>query len=162
PEAAIAEYRRLVEQHPEFAEVHYRLARLLARAGAADEARAHFIRARDLDGLPLRCPSDFRDQVRGVAARHGALLIDAHERLPRMSPAGIPDDRLFHDAQHVNLAATVALAQEVLEQLHRRRAFGWPESTPVPRIELEATARHFGMDARKWAIVCERSADFYA
>src|SRR5262249_44198678 len=66
PEVAITEYRRLTEQHPEFAEAHYRLARLLARAGAADEARAHFIRARDLDGLPLRCPSDYRDQVRGV------------------------------------------------------------------------------------------------
>src|SRR5207253_6493362 len=46
--------------------------------------------------------------------------------------------------------------------LHRRRAFGWPESTPVPRIELEATARHFGLDAEKWAEVCRRTAYFYA
>jgi hypothetical protein len=162
PEAAIAAYRRLAEQHPEFAEAHYRLARLLARAGAADEARGHFIRARDLDGLPLRCPSDFRDAIRSVADRHDALLIDGPERLARMSPAGVLDDHLFHDAQHVNLAGTVALAQEILEQLHRRRALGWPDSSPVPRIELEAAARHFGMDAKRWAVVCERSADFYA
>jgi hypothetical protein len=162
PEGAIAAYRRLIEQHPEFAEAHFRIARLLVRAGAADEARAHFVRARDLDGLPLRCPSDFRDVVRAVADRHGALLIDADDRLTRLSPAGIPDDHLFHDAQHVNLAGTVALAQEVLEQLHRRGAFGWPESTSVPRVDLEETAQHFGMDTAKWSIVCERSADFYA
>jgi hypothetical protein len=162
PEAANTAYRRLVDQHPEFAEVHYRLARLLARAGAAEEARRHFILARDLDGLPLRCPSDFRDAIRAVADRHGGLLIDGPELLARMSPLGVPDDRLFHDAQHTNLAGTVALAQEILEQLHRRRAFGWPESTPVPRIDLEATAGHFGLGAEKWAEICERSAFFYA
>jgi tetratricopeptide (TPR) repeat protein len=162
PDAALAAYRRLVEQHPEFAEAHYRLARLLARSGARDEARRHFTLARDLDGLPLRCPSDFRDAFRAAADRHGGLLIDGPELLARVSPTGVPDDHQFHDGQHVNLAGTVALAQEVLEQLHRRRAFGWPDSTPVPRIEPGAIARHIGLDAEKWATVCERSAFFYA
>jgi hypothetical protein len=162
PTAALAAHRRLVEQHPEFAESHYRLARLLVRAGAADEARRHFILARDLDGVPLRCPSDFRDIFRIVAERHDAILIDGPELLARMSPTGIIDDHLFHDAQHMNLAGTVSLAQEILEQLHHRRAFGWPESTPVPRVDLQATARHFGMDAAKWAEVCARSGEFYA
>ncbi len=120
PEAAIAAYRRLVERHPEFAESHYRLARLLARAAARDDARRHFTLARDLDGLPLRCPSDFRDAFRTVASRHGGLLIDGPELIARTSPTGIADDHRFHDGQHLNLAGTVALAQEVLEQLHRR------------------------------------------
>ncbi len=161
PQAAIVAYRRLVEQHPEFAESHYRLARLLARAGARDEARRHFTLARDLDGLPLRCPSDFHDAFRTVAGRHGGLLIDGPELIARTSSSGIADDHLFHDGQHLNLAGTVALAQEVLEQLHRRRAFNWTKAAPVPRIELEATARHFGMDAQRWARVCERSWNFY-
>ncbi len=138
PAAAIAAYRRLVDQHPEFAESHYRLARLLARAGGGGEARGHFTLARDLDGLPLRCPSDFRAAIRTVAGRHGAVLIDGPELIARLSPDGILDDRFYHDAQHLNLAGTVVLAQEILEALHRRRAFGWPESVPVPRIELEA------------------------
>src|SRR5262249_7564061 len=119
------------------------------------------ILARDLDGLPLRCPSDFRDAFRAVADRHGGLLIDGPERLARMSPAGGLDDHLFPDGQHVNLIGTAAPAPGVPEPLHRRRASGWPGSTPVPRIEPEATARHFGLDAGKWAEVCERSAGFY-
>jgi hypothetical protein len=161
PVAAIPVYRRLVDQHPEFAEAHYRLARLLVRTGAGDEARRHLILARDLDGLPLRCPSDFRDAFRAAADRHGGLLIDGPEVLAQISPTGVPDDHLFHDGQHVNLAGTAALAQEILEQLHRRRAFGWPEATPVPRLDLEATAGQFGMEAGRWAEVCERSAGFY-
>jgi hypothetical protein len=160
-EAAIATYRRLVEQHPEFAESHYRLARLLARSGASAEAQQHFVLARDLDGLPLRCPSDFREAVRSVARCHQAVLIDAPERLARLLPDGILDDHLFHDFQHLNLAGYVALAQGVLEQLHERRSFGWPESTPVPRIDLDECASYFQLDAARWSEVCKRSGDFY-
>jgi hypothetical protein len=162
PAKSIVTYRRLLDRHPEFAESHYRLARLLVGAGATDGARRHFILARDLDGLPLRCPTDFRAAFPAVARRHDAVLIDGPEVLARISPHGILDDHIYHDAQHLNLAGTVALAQEILEALYRRRAFGWPETTPVPRIDLEECARHFGLDARKWSTICERSAVFYA
>jgi hypothetical protein len=163
--AAIAAYRRLLDRHPEFAEAHYRLARLLVRAGAQDQdkeaARRHFILARDHDGLPLRCPSDFRAGIAAAARRHDAVLIDGPALLAGLSPDGILDDHLYHDAHHLNLAGTAALAQEILEQLYRRRAFGWSESTPVPRIELEDCARHFALDAARWAEVCRRTAGFY-
>ena len=160
-EASIQAYRRLAEQHPEFAETHYRLGRLLAATGAWSEAREHFVLARDLDGLPLRCPTSFREAYRVVARRHGAVLIDGPEILARASPHGILDDQLFHDAHHVNLVGTVALANDMFSQLRDRRAFGWPEATPAPRVELEACAKHFELDAKKWAEVCERSSSFY-
>ena len=161
PWAAIAAYRRLLDRHPEFAEAHYRLARLLVQDGDKEAARRHFILARDRDGLPLRCPSDFRSAFAAAARRHDALLIDGPALLASLSPDGILDDHLYHDAHHLNLAGTVALAQEILDQLGRRRAFGWHESTPVPRIELEDCARHFALDPARWAEVCRRSADFY-
>jgi hypothetical protein len=50
----------------------------------------------------------------------------------------------------------------MLEQLQARRAFGWPEGVPVPRIDPRACASHFQLDASKWATVCDRSAQFYA
>ena len=160
PNSAIAAYRTLVGQHPEFAESHYRLARLLARTGAVEEARTHFIQARDLDGLPLRCPSDFREAIRTVAGRHGAMLVNGPKILARLTPDRILDDRLYHDGQHLNLAGMAALAREILDQLHRSRAFGWPESAPVPHFELEEAAQHVGLDAEKWATVCRRTVDF--
>jgi len=161
PDAAIAAYRGLVAQHPEFAESHFRLARLLAGAGAWDEARRHFNFARDFDGSPARCPTDFRETFRTVARRRDALLVDGPALLARLSAHGILDDQLYHDAHHLNVIGTIALAQDILGQLQARRAFGWPESTTVPRIELADCVRHFELDAEKWAKICERSGEWF-
>jgi hypothetical protein len=159
--ASIGAYRRLAEQHPEFAETHFRLGRLLAGIGSWDDAREHFVLARELDGLPLRCPTGFREAYRVVARRHGAVLVDGPDVLARISPHGILDDYLYHDAHHVNLVGMVALANDMLAQLRKRRSFGWPEMAPAPPIVPEACARHFELDSQKWAEVCSRSASFY-
>ncbi len=161
PPASIAAYRRLAKQHPEFAETHYRLGRLLEAAGKWDEAKVHFVLARDLDGLIMRIPSELQEAYRSVARRHGALLADSPAVLARAAPHGILDDYLFHDAQHLNLRGIVALANDILEQLKQRRAFGWPESIPAPRTGVNECASHFDLDARKWAEICRRSASFY-
>jgi hypothetical protein len=154
--------RELVERHPEFAEVHYRLARLREQAGDWAEARRHYVAARECDALPLRCPEDFRRAYREVAASHPTvLLVDGPAVLESASLHGILDDRFFHDAQHPNLRGYVALAQDVLDQLGRRRALGWPDGVEVPRVDVEACARHFGLDAARWAEVCRREFAFY-
>jgi tetratricopeptide (TPR) repeat protein len=159
--SAIARYRRLIEQHPEFAESHYRLAQLLVKTSNWEEAERHFVSARELDNLVLRCPNDFRAAIRTVAQQYHALLIDGPAVLARRSAHGILDDRLFHDAQHMNLEGYVALAQEILVQLAQRRLLGWPDSLPAPYIDLKECAEHYGLDAAKWAQVCARSSRFY-
>ena len=70
PVRAETAYRRLLEGQPRFAEAHFRLARLLEQAGHWDEAFHHYVAARDLDGLPMRLPSDFQQAYKDVAARH--------------------------------------------------------------------------------------------
>ena len=70
PAAARRIYRELVNRHPEFAETHYRLARLLEQTGLWDEAREHYVKGREHDGMPLRCPEPLRQAYRNVAARH--------------------------------------------------------------------------------------------
>jgi tetratricopeptide (TPR) repeat protein len=162
PQKAIAAYRRLIAQHPEFAETHYRLGRLLAETGHWQEAGREFVLARDRDGLPVRCQSDFRAVFYSVARQYGSMLVDAPSILAKVSPHGVLDDYLYHDAHHMNLVGTIAVAGDILEQLRTNHAFGWPESTPVPRIEIEECARHFDLDRRKWAKVCERSSGFYS
>src|SRR5262249_55831056 len=144
-----------------FAEAHYRLAQLLAQAGDLGEAAQEFVLARDRDGLPVRCQSDFRAIFPRIAQRYGCVLVDGPSILARISPNGILDDHLYHDAHHLNLVGTIAIARDLLVKLRARRIFGWPESVPVPQIELQECARHFEMDAQKWAKLCERSAGFY-
>ena len=92
---------------PDFAEAHFRLGRLLEREGKFDEARDHYIRARDLDGFPVRCTTAMAQIYRDVAARHGCILVDGPEVLRRVSRHGILDDELFHDAHHPSLVAHV-------------------------------------------------------
>jgi hypothetical protein len=161
PRSAIAAYSSLLRSHSEFAETHFRLAQALRNTGVLDEARLHFRQARDLDGLPMRCPTDFQDLVRSAATRHEGLLIDAPRLLESISPDGILDDRLFHDAQHLSLLGQTALAQDILVQLQSHGALGWPKSVPVPTIDLAECKRSFGLDADRWAEVCNRSANFY-
>jgi hypothetical protein len=163
PAQAVAEYRRVVSEHPTLADAHYRLARLLEADGLFSEANNHYVLARDHDGLPLRCISLLEAGYRTVAHRHGAsvVLVDGPAVFRARSRHGILDDELFHDLVHPTLTGHVALAQAVLTGLKARRAFGWPEETPAPRIDPSRCAEQSGVDAAAWAMVCERSAAQY-
>ncbi len=123
PVEAVRRNRELIASHPEFAEAHFRLARLLERTACWTEARDHYIEARELDAMPLRCPGVLRQAYRDVSARHPAvLLVDGPKVLEAKSLHGIVDDHFFHDAQHPNLHGYAALAEDLINQLGARRS----------------------------------------
>ena len=163
PAEALRLDRELVARHPEFAETHYRLARLLEQAGDADEAapalRPGPRRRRPAPALPGAAPPRLPRGGRQVpvrpAGRRPQGARDGGQR------HGIVDDRLFHDAQHPNLRGYGALAQDLLEQLRDRRAFGWPEGAETSPVVAEDCTRHFGIDAGRWAEICRRESKFY-
>lgn len=162
PARAMALYRAFLERQPKFAEAHYRVAQLLERAGDYEGASREYVLARDLDGFPQRCPTDLQDVYRTVAQRHSAsILIDGQAVLLAISPHGILDDNLFHDAQHPVLIGHIALARAVLDGMRIRHALDWPASTSTPNIDAAECAAHFGMTPNRWAIVCGRVVFFY-
>jgi hypothetical protein len=150
PQDAIKRYRALIARHPCFAETHYRLAHLLEQAGAWDEAYQQYVAARDLDGMPMRCPSPFQQVYREVAARHGCILIDGQSYFHAIGRHGLLDDELFQDAMHPSLRGQIALAQAVLGALHSRRALGWPKGSAVPVVDPAECVAHFGIDKSAW------------
>ena len=162
PVQAIRLYRTLTEQQPGFAETHFRLARLLRCAGDAAGARRHFTLARDLDGMPQRCPTPLVEACRAAGRRNDTVLVDGPALLSRMVPDAILDDRLFHDAHHPTLIAYIALAQETLRQLYERRAFDWPDEAAMPVIDPDECAAHFGVGRLQWMIVCLRTSLWYS
>ena len=118
--------------------------------------------ARDCDGFPVRCTSDFLNAYHEVAARHPrAILVNATEVLRKLSPHGIVADELFADGHHPSLIGYTALSQTILQELYARRAFDWPASSPAPVVTPADCAAHFGMNAEKWLTACWLIWQFY-
>ncbi len=155
-------YRRLLEDQPRFAETHFRLARLLEQAGQWDEAFRHYVAARDLDGMPMRLPSDFQQVYKDVAARHPrAILVDGPAEFHAWADHGLVDDTLFTDGLHPSLNGYTVLAQAILTKLRQRRVLGWPGEAPPPVVTPLDCAKRFQMDEPKWTAICRYSEWFY-
>ena len=161
PTASHERYRALIKSQPGFAETHFRLARLLQRDGAMEEAYHEYILARDLDAHPMRCLSSFQEVYRQLAPRYGAILVDGQAVFHARHPLGLLDDYLFNDAMHPSFEGHVALAEAVLAGLKEAQAFGWPSSQPAPAIDLEECARHFDVTTVTWKQACRFAAGFY-
>ncbi|WP_422930224.1 hypothetical protein [Singulisphaera sp. PoT] len=161
PIESIEKYRTLIAQYPGFAETHYRLARLLERDGAWDEVYQNDLAARDLDGLPMRCPTDFQNVYRELAKHHGCPLIDAQALFHAIGRHGLLDDELFHDGMHPSFRGIIALAQSVLGVLHKRQAFGWPKDSPAPVVDPGECARFFGLGEYQWEKLSHWGLFFY-
>lgn len=155
PAAAIEAYRTLAARAPKFAAARWRLARLLAARGETAEAYDQARIARDVDGYPERAPTEIQEAYREVARRHDGVYIDGQAYFHAVSPNGLLDDRLFHDAMHPSYRGQLALAQAVLRGLHARHAFGWPADAPEPTIDPVETGRHFfKLDPAVWRYLC--------
>jgi hypothetical protein len=161
PGRSLERYRALLNRQPEFAETHYRIARLLECDAAWDEAYEHYIRARDLDGFPMRLPSAFQHAYREVAARYNCILIDGQSYFHEIGRHGLLDENLFHDAMHPSLRGQIALAQAILQALHEVRAFGWPTDSPAPVIDPARCAGQFGLVPAVWRRICLWGIMFY-
>jgi hypothetical protein len=162
PLGAIAAYRALLDRQPGFAETHFRLAKMLECCGEFREANTHYILARDLDRMPVRCPSSLQDVYHEVAAHHPSLvLVDGPRVLRAVSRHGSVDDELIQDGQHPTLIGHVAIAQDLLNQVVRRGALPEIAGSCAPTIDAAECAAHFGIDASRWVEVCHRAAHFY-
>jgi hypothetical protein len=162
PDQSMAIYRSLISEQPEFAEAHFRLGRLLERAGSFDLARDHFILARDHDGWPVRCRSDFAQTYKDVAARHRCILVDGPEVLRALSRHGILDDELFHDAHHPTFKGHLGLAQAVMGKLYENGVLNLGgHGVGAPVIEPALCAAFFQVDARVWGGACVKTGTYY-
>src|SRR5207249_1793262 len=77
-----------------------------------------------------------------------------------ISPNGLLGDRVIQDTHHPTLIGYVALAGAVLRELQLRKTFGQSQPIPLP-LDPATCAQHFGMDATKWATMCDRTSVHY-
>jgi hypothetical protein len=162
PGASEAQYAAILARHAGFAEAHFRLARLLERQGRLTEAAPHYLAALDNDGLPLRCQAPFRVAYYEVANRHPrGILIDGRRELSAISTNGLLGDDVIHDTHHPTLRGYLALASAVLRGFERSGVFGDGRALGA-RFDPAACAVHFGMNADRWADLCDRVSAHYS
>jgi tetratricopeptide (TPR) repeat protein len=119
---AIEKYEAAARIDDRFAELRYRLARCLAGLQRYDEARVHFVAARDLDALRFRADSRINAAIREVAAKQkdaGVRLADAEQLFARDNPAigGVPGEGLFYEHVHFTFDGTCLLAEALLKEV---------------------------------------------
>jgi tetratricopeptide (TPR) repeat protein len=106
------------------ASVVFDSARTILSGGDTDRAREKFTRARDLDVVRFRAPSDFQAIVREVSTRTGSTYVPAAELIARESQFGIPGSDLFLEHVHLNQRGYVLLARAFYDALASRQFLG--------------------------------------
>jgi tetratricopeptide (TPR) repeat protein len=92
-------------------------ARAMLARGDTAAARALFARARDLDVIRFRAPTQFNDVIRRVAARPGVTYVPVAERFAARSPGGIEGSELFLEHVHPNRAGYALIGRAFFEAM---------------------------------------------
>ena len=69
-------YQVAIELFPDHAQTHFDLGHVYLVQGHQDKAKQSFTRARDLDVLPIRAPSEVNETIRSVAKETDIILAD--------------------------------------------------------------------------------------
>ncbi|MHC4779076.1 MAG: tetratricopeptide repeat protein, partial [Planctomycetota bacterium] len=107
-----------------FADLHYRMGRLLWKRGRFEGAKEHFEKARDLDGLRFRATDPINTAIREVASARdgeGVRLVDADLtfREAAVTPHAVPGEELFLEHVHMNFEGNYLLARTMFDALEK-------------------------------------------
>jgi lysophospholipase L1-like esterase len=89
-------------------------------------ARAMFERARDLDGLRFRAPSEFNAIIRTLASETGAHYVPVDEAFASSATDGIPGSDLFWEHLHPNQTGYHLIGKTFFEAIARTGYLGRP------------------------------------
>ena len=134
------------------ADLHFRMARCLARAGRKSEAAAHYARARDLDTLRFRADSRINRVIReraGGREAEGIFLVDAERAFADADPTGCgaPGCESFYEHVHLRPEGNYRLARLALGQIEAALP-RLAESAPAgPAPSLERCAERLALTA---------------
>lgn len=97
-----------------------------AASATGDSTRADtlFTRAKDLDVVRFRAPSEFNRVIQRVSARTGAIYVPVAERFAAASPGGVPGSNIFLEHVHPTRAGQALVGQVFFESLLRSGLLG--------------------------------------
>jgi len=119
-QAAMAQFRQAAGIDANSANLEYWMGQCCLSAGLADEARRHFIDARDLDALRFRADTKINDVLRRAGKQYDGF-VDFEKILAAdpLSRDGLPGSELLIDHVHLSFAGNCRLAAAVMGQVER-------------------------------------------
>ncbi|MDX1537096.1 GDSL-type esterase/lipase family protein [Arsukibacterium sp.] len=125
------------------AELHYQLGRHYQQRGEAEQAKQQFLLAKEHDLLRFRAPEAINQQIRQLAGRYNATLVDSEAAFIANSPQGITGNSLLLEHVHPNVQGYFLLADSFYKALARKQTLGsWQKpvaTTLVPATLVPAT-----------------------
>jgi tetratricopeptide (TPR) repeat protein len=120
-EGALADYRRAEAIDPRYAELHWRIGRVLLKLERFDEAQTALIRAVDEDVCPLRAISEIPQITHRTAEQMNVLVVDFEqivaERCKQQLGHRSLGEEFFLDHVHPTISTNGQLAMAIVEQL---------------------------------------------
>ena len=140
---ALASVEQAVGISPSYAETHFLLGRALEAVGRADEARAAFSRARDLDAQPARASSRLNEILREVATQQGTVLLDLDATFAEESPGGLVGFNLLEDYVHPKPEGHRLIARELWRVIQEQGLTG--ETREVDPVDFDLALETHGL-----------------
>ncbi len=118
-EEALKFYSTALLIDEQYADLHFRMARCLWDLGHYDDAKEHYVRARDLDTLRFRADSRINGAIREVARSAGSTvqLLDAESVFATNSRNGITGGELLYDHVHFTPLGSYLFARAAFERI---------------------------------------------
>jgi len=145
--AAIAVYLSCEAIDNQFADLHFRLGRNYDKTGEHDEARGHYVKARELDALRFRADDRINSIILEVAKKmkdKGVYAVDAVKALAEHNEHHLPGQALFYEHVHMTFEGNAVVANEILKgiesvlppwiQTHRDETATLPLETLAQRL----------------------------
>ena len=111
--------------------------------GDVSLAQLLFTRARDLDVVRFRAPTEFNRVIERVAKATGAVYVPVAETSAREAPAGVPGDEFFLEHVHPNRAGYATIGRVFFEAMRD----AWLAGRRAELGRLRAPAAYFtGME----------------
>ncbi len=117
--AALDVYQQAAHVASQSPELQFHLGECFLKAANIEEARRHFVLARDLDALPFRADSRINRIIAETAnhyANQRVFFLDAEQALAAGSANFIPGEEYFYEHVHLSFAGNYRLAQVLAEQ----------------------------------------------
>jgi tetratricopeptide (TPR) repeat protein len=114
---AISEYTNALALDSLYALTHYKLAQCYYVLNEYENARTHFILAKDYDAIRFRAPSSFNKLIAQVAYEQHVPVIDVKRAFDERSTGRIPGKTLLYEHVHPNLQGYLLIAETIAEKM---------------------------------------------